>query len=53
MRDEPLLQVGTGAPVVGKVMSWRRDELDARILGEIGAGEVAGGVGVVDGEDGG
>ena len=29
------------------------DEGDAGILGEVGAGEVAGGVGIVDGEDAG
>jgi hypothetical protein len=46
------LKITARTPVVIEIMSRRvEEEGDAGILGEIAAGKVAGGVGVVDGED--
>ena len=47
------MQVVTGTPIVGEVMSGGNYELDAGILGKVITGEIAGGVGVVDGRDAG
>jgi hypothetical protein len=45
------LEVAAGAPIVGVIVSWGIEKGDAGILGEVRTGKVAGGVGVVDGED--
>ena len=53
MVGKPYLEITSRSPVLGEVMSGRSNDLDAGILGEVGASKVTGGIGVVDGEDAG
>ena len=47
------MEITPNSPIIGKVVSGGLKAGDAGVAGEVEAGQIAGEVGVVDGEDGG